>query len=168
MQPPAIPSAALERLHESVLPPPVSWVPQAPGWYVVLGLALFAAGLWTFATLQRHKRQRYRRSALDELAVIERSLLLPGGRAEALTAVAVLLKRTALAAFPRAEVASLAGDAWLSFLDRTMGAQGFTEGDGRLLAELAYAPGARLSQLPDDSVAGLLRLARRWISSHTA
>ena len=168
MQPPAIPSAALERLHESPLPDPVSWMPQTVGWYVVLGLVVLAACRLAYCGLRRHWRNRYRRSALTELDLIEHDLQRPDRRNAALAALPALLKRTALSAYPRAEVASLAGDAWLSFLDHTMGATAFADGEGRVLCELAYAPGLRLAQVPEESIRGVLRLARRWISDHKA
>ena len=168
MQPPGIPSAALERLRESALPDPVSWMPHTAGWYVLLGLILLAAGRFAYWGLRRHGRNRYRRAALAELDLIEHDLQRQDRRAEALAAVPVLLKRTALSVYPRAAVASLAGDAWLSFLDRTMGATGFAHGEGRVLCEWAYAPGSLLARLPDESIRGVLRLARRWISDHRA
>ena len=168
MQPPGVPSAALERLHESPLPDPVSWMPQTIGWYMVLGLILLAAGRLAYWLLRRRWRNRYRRSALAELDCIEHDLQRQDRRAESLAAIPDLLKRAALSAYPRAEVASLGGDAWLSFLDRSMASTGFANGDGRLLCELAYAPGSRLSQVPDESIRGVLRLARRWISTHRA
>jgi hypothetical protein len=143
-------------------------MPQTIGWYMVLGLILLAAGRLAYWLLRRRWRNRYRRSALAELDLIEHDLQRQDRRAQALAAIPVLLKRTALSAYPRATVASLAGDAWLSFLDHTMGATAFADGEGRVLCELAYAPGLRLAQVPEESIRGVLRLARRWISDHKA
>jgi hypothetical protein len=168
MHAPGISAAALERLHESPLPDPVSWMPQTVGWYVLLGLFLLTAARFACACVLRHRRNRYRRSALAELDLIERDLQRQDRRAEAMAALPALLKRTALSAYPRVEVAGLGGDAWLSFLDRTLDATGFMNGEGRMLSELAYAPESRLARAPDDSVRNVLRLARRWISSHRA
>src|SRR5262245_3171457 len=47
---------------------------------------------------------------------------------EVTSALALLVRRTALAAFPRQEVASLAGPAWLAFLDRSYGGHEFSQG----------------------------------------
>jgi hypothetical protein len=168
MHAPGIPAAALAHLRESPLPDPVSWMPQTVGWYAVLGLVLLAAGRVAWRSLRRHWRNRYRRSALVELDGIARDLQRQDRRAAALAAVPDLLKRTALSAYPRDEVASLGGDAWLSFLDRTLGATCFASGEGRALCEWAYAPGPRLARVPDESVREVLRLARRWISDHEA
>jgi Ca-activated chloride channel family protein len=72
---------------------------------------------------------------------------------------ASLARRTALAAFPREQVASLTGSAWLSFLDRTGGGHDFSHGSGRSLEISAYR------QSPTDPKA-LIAVVRRWIRSH--
>ncbi len=159
-------SSDLEKLHEILLPDPVSWMPQTIGWYVVFGLILFIAGWWVYGKLRHFRKNRYRRLALTELASIERELQQPEKRAKALAEIPVLLKRTALSAFPRTEVAALSGERWLSFLDMTIGGKDFMEGEGRLLPELAYAPVQRITQLSDKQISNLLQLIRRWIKRH--
>ncbi len=156
----------LEMLHEIVLPDPVSWVPQAPGWVAVWGLILVLAGWGACAGFRRFRKNRYRRFALEELTAIERDLKRPEKRARALAEIPLLVKRTALAAFPRSEVAGLSGEKWLAFLDKTLGGKDFTAKEGRLLPDLAYAPGHRISGLPDETTGRLLRLIRHWIRVH--
>jgi len=141
-------------------------MPQTIGWYVVFGLILFVTGYWVYGRLQRFQKNRYRRLALAELAVIEGELQQPEKCAEALVEIPVLLKWTALAAFPRSEVAGLSGERWLAFLDKTMGGKDFTEGGGRLLSELAYAPAPGIAELSDERIRNLLQLTRRWIERH--
>jgi Ca-activated chloride channel family protein len=138
------------------LPPEVSLWPQtltARATIVVMLLAL-AVSAWTFARRRYH--DRYRREALAEVERIARS---PGGVEGEL---ALLVRRTALAAFPREQVAALEGPAWLAFLDRSYGGVEFSRGAGRALATTAYAPhaAAEPSQLID--------LVRRWIEGHHA
>lgn len=158
----------LEKLHEIALPAPVSWMPHTIGWYAIFGLIFLAVGGWGYRRLRRFLGNRYRRLALAELAVIEGDLARPGKRAGALAALSVLIRRTALTAFPRSEVAALSGERWLVFLDRTMDGKGFAEGEGRLLSELPYAPASRLEALPEAAIGELLRLARCWITTHAA
>lgn len=158
----------LETLHDILLPNPVSWTPRTIGWYVVFGLILFGAARGIGVVLRRFRRNRYRRSALAELRAIERELRCPERRLEALAAIPALLKRTALSAFPRVEVASLTGQAWLAFLDETLGGQAFTAGDGRVLPVLSYAPASQIARLPEHTIEGVVRLARRWISGHAS
>jgi hypothetical protein len=158
--------SGLEKLHEIVLPAPVSWMPQTPGWYVVFGIILLVAGWWVYRRLRRFRENRYRRLALEELTVIERELQRPERRAKALAEIPVLLKWTALSAFPRGDVAGLSGEKWLAFLDKTIGGKDFAEGEGRLLPELAYAPVPRIAKLPDETIGKLLQIVRRWIKMH--
>jgi hypothetical protein len=77
-----------------------------------------------------------------------------------------LVKRAALAAFPREAVASLSGMEWLQFLDRTGHTDAFTRGPGQLLPALAYDP--RLArQLDTGTAEDLFRIAQHWIRDHT-
>ncbi len=156
----------LEKLHEILLPDPVSWMPQTVGWYAVLGLIVVLAGCWVYGRFRRIRKNRYRRFALAELEVIEQDLQQPEKRARALAEIPVLVKRTALAAFPRSEVAGLSGEKWLTFLDKTLAGKGFTGNVGRLLPELAYAPGPRISKVPDETIGKLIQLIRQWIQAH--
>ncbi len=158
--------SGLEKLHEILLPDPVSWMPQAAGWYAAFGLILVVTTWWVYGRLRRFWKNRYRRLALAELAVIERDLQRPEKRVRALAEIPVLLKRTALAVFPRSDIAGLSGEKWLAFLDKTMGGRDFTEGEGRLLPELAYAPPTRREVVPLESIEKLLHLVRRWIKMH--
>ena len=80
-----------------------------------------------------------------------------------LSSLPALVKRTALAAYPRERVASLSGEAWLEFLDRTGGTREFTDGAGRLLIDLAYDPSLTL---PESEIDGVNAVARAWILRH--
>jgi Domain of unknown function (DUF4381) len=126
---------------------------------VVLLLAAVVTAIWQFA---RHRRaNRYRREALAELKRIEHTA---NGVASRQTAaqLSLLVRRTALAAFPRERIVPLAGEAWLSFLDRGLGGTEFTNGAGRLLASAPYAPIAP----GERQLAALVELVRRWIRRH--
>jgi len=155
----------LSRLHDIVTPTPVPWWPPAPGWYIVaaLLLVLLALGLWMWL-VQRHA-YRYRREALAELDRLENRAHDRSLRPVALSSLPELLKRAALTAFPREMVASLEAEPWLQFLDRTASTHDFTQGPGRILSELAYAPSAGAS-LDDTTVAQLFNAARNWLKQH--
>src|SRR5262245_4153617 len=104
--------ASLERLHDIVLPIPAPWWPAAPAWYLLGGLlALFlCASVWTLIAIWR--RNAYRRAGLAELERLESQL----NHSDSMPKLAELVKRVALAAYPRERVASLTGNPWLSFL----------------------------------------------------
>ena len=136
-------TASLQNLHDIVVPePPPVW-PPAPGVWVVLVIVLCvltALFLWW-----RHSRTRsaYRRVGLTLLK-----------SAETTRDVDVILKRVALAAFPRPLVAPLYGDDWVAFLDRTCSRASFA-------AVAAADSGAAAT--PE-----LRRLAGTWIRHHRA
>lgn len=144
----------MSNLEEIELPEPVPFTFETPGWYLVAGLAL-VVGLWLAWRLwKRWQADAYRRVALEELAKLDSPVGLPE-----------LLKRTALVAYPRAEVANLYGDSWLGFLDGTLGTTAFTQGAGRRLPDLAYSTGSR-ADMSTEEVKELFELARRWVRRH--
>lgn len=149
-------------LIDIALPQPVSLWPQTWPLRIAIALLLAAAivGLWR--VIHRWRVNRYRREALAELSRIERAFDFNKAPAELVARLSVLVRRTALAAFPRETIAPLAGSAWLAFLDRSASGLQFSQGPGRLLANAPYqstAPnGAELRSLAD--------LVRRWIRGH--
>jgi hypothetical protein len=151
----------LAGLHDVVTPPVVSYVPQTVGWYVLAAALVLLLG-WLGWRAWRHARaNRYRKVALAEIDRIEAGLLEDvARRPAALAAVNEILKRTALTAWPRPEVASLAGEGWLAFLDDTAGGNDFRRGPGRVLADGPYASGG------DDDVSTALGVVRHWVRRH--
>ena len=130
---------------------PTTWTSRIAIVLIVVGLI---AALWAFA--RRWHANRYRRAALAELEQIMRAPEPTAGALE------LLLRRTALAVFPRATIAPLGGQAWLAFLDSAYGGHEFSQGAGRTLALSPYAP------QPAGNVATLADLVRRWIRTHHA
>ena len=153
-------------LHDIVLHEPVSWVPPTLGWWIVLGVLVFALSWYAYATVRSRRTNRYRRLALERLARIEQDLADPNSRDDAMTALPLLVKQTALGFRPRAAVAALSGDTWLRFLDESYGGSGFTAGPGRLLPKLAYSALDETRALPTAELHALVELVRRWIRRH--
>lgn len=156
----------LEKLHEIVLPPAVSWMPQTAGWYALFGLIGLVAVWLIFMRVRNIRANRYRRLALKRLDGIAGKVTVPESRESVLTELSSLVKWTALRAYPRTRVAGLSGSQWLFFLDRSLGGNDFTQGEGRVLAELAYVPASRISSLSDATISRLIDLVRRWITEH--
>lgn len=147
----------MDQLKEVALPIPVSWLPQTPGWYVLAVLLLIGI-VWSIVRYLRYRRlNRYRQEALVELKLIK-----DRGRVNELP---VLVKRVALQIAPRMQVASLSGDAWLSFLDQSYGGTGFSKGAGRVLPVIAYQGPERIT---DQQTQSLCDLVAEWIRRHRA
>src|SRR5947208_329006 len=106
----------LSNLRDLALPTEVPLWPPAPGWWIVTAAGVASAAILLATAIARHRRNAYRRQALRELAVIDAR------------GISALLKRAALAAWPREPVASLTGSDWLAFLDRTGRMSAFANG----------------------------------------
>ncbi|HYC18146.1 MAG TPA: DUF4381 domain-containing protein [Pseudolabrys sp.] len=156
-----IPNDPVAGLIDIPLPMPISLWPTTLTSRIVIALLVAAAflSIWRFA--KHWHANRYRRAALAELEQILRSA--DAGPAPPGAALALLVRRTALAAFPRDKIAPLAGPAWLAFLDKSYGGHEFSNGVGRALET---APYARPSDA--ENVTPLAELVRRWIRSHYA
>ena len=142
--------ASLDRLHDLVVPPPGPWWPPTPGWAIVLAALALAARVLLLKAIVAWQANRYRREALHLLDD-------PATKPEEWSA---LLKRTALAVWPREEVAGLTGRDWLAFLDRTAGMNEFSAGAGRAIESIAFDPRA------GGSVDELKAVVREWIQRH--
>jgi Ca-activated chloride channel family protein len=141
-------------LPQSVSLWPQTWTSRIA---IVVLLAALVAAIWEFVRYRR--ANRYRREALSEL---ERTLDAGPSPTESAAQLAALVRRTALAVFPREKVASLAGPRWLAFLDGTYDRPQFSQGVGQLLVDAPYAQAP-----PDDSqLRSLAELVRRWIRVH--
>lgn len=142
-------AASLDRLHDLLVPAPVPWWPPAPGWYFILTIVLvLALGLALWA-LRRRLRNAYRREALAALNA---------GPASAIE-IATLLKRAALTAYPRAQVAGLSGKAWLDWLVQTSGLAVQPE-VAEMLTSGVYSTAGSQNTRP------LAEFAARWIQRH--
>ena len=143
----------LDRLEPLVIPQPVAYFPQTPGWWLVaawlLTLSLYAG----WRGYQRWRDNAYRRQALRELAEI-----LTQEKSYRSAEIATLLKRTALAAYPRDRVASLTGHDWAEFLRNTAAQDAGVVAAADSIASAAY----RL----DGESAAIAQGARRWIELH--
>lgn len=142
-------ATSLDRLHDIVLPPPVSWWPLAPGWYVIfvlLGLAV-AWGAWRY--WKQWRADQYRREALRQLTQLQNA-----------PSIAELLRRTALAVMPRSEIAAKTGAAWPDWLDEQNSETMPAEVRQMLISGI-------YSHTYTDKEVNLLRnYTARWISSH--
>lgn len=142
---------------EVASPGTISWWPATPGWAVLAaGLALYLLYRGGRA-LRRWRRNRYRREARREL----RQLVASAGPETLANAASDLLKRTALAAFPRPRVAGLHGAAWVDFLNRHCAGAPFD-------ATLAEALSSQYRQVPlaAGQQRALLAACDTWIKHH--
>jgi hypothetical protein len=139
------------------MPDPVGWWPPAPGWWLLAALLLGLVAV-LFVLLRRRRRCRAAtRAAVAELARLRADAAVDDGAGATLRALSRLLRRYALAVYPREQVAGLSGEDWLHFLDAHGGDGRFASGPGRTLAEAPYRPAAAVD------LAALADLVGDWI-----
>lgn len=151
-------SGSLQNLHDVVAPVAIGWWPLAPGGYLILGLSAVGLAWLAYRRMLRFHHDRYRRVALRTLRQIQERGPGPQAAAE----LAVLLKKTALAAWPRTRVASLSGHDWSNFLVHT----GASKTAAQRLSAAAYSD---LTSDPTSDPAAHDRLceeAAKWIRGH--
>ncbi len=157
---------SLQNLHDIAIPAPIPWVPPAPGWYA-LGFCVLL--LLTWFSIKKYlawQRDRYRREALVTLAQIEKGLTDSAQYQQLLPQLPELVKRTAIAAYKRDQVASLSGTDWLAFIDKTGSTNLFTKGNGRLLVDCSFQSAIWFATLSNEQVSGLYKAVHHWINKH--
>ena len=134
---------SLSNLRDIVVPDQPPYWPPAPGVWIALGIIVATALLIGWHLHTARKRNAYRKAGL---------LLLKNVRTS--YDISVIMKRVALAVFPREQVASLYGDDWAAFLHRTCRGSYFSS-----------MTSSTTSEAPDPEV---IKLADTWIRHHRA
>lgn len=147
------PSDLLQQLYDIETAPDPHWWPPAIGWWL-LGLIL----IWLLSYLIWHsyrflRRWQRRRAILQQV----QQVFAHSPETELLPELSRLLRRLALTAAGREQVASLHGTAWLQYLDQTAATNQFSQGPGRVLMTAPYQPNWTATDQ------ALQRLIERWV-----
>lgn len=151
------PLAQLRDIHQPTM---IETWPPAVGWWILAGLAaagLLALMIWAY---RRWRANRYRREAIKELSGLLTDWRNHQDDSAYLASLQLLLKRVALTRFPRADVASLTGEAWVQFLDRSSGSHDFSMGEMEVLIDGNYRQDVTVN------VESLQTFALQWIRQH--
>jgi len=147
----------LSQLRDLHLPHPFWALINTPIFWLALIACLLLAYFIFKQFRQYQNKMRYRKAALKQLIRIK-TISSPEER---LSELNILLKQTALTAYKTEDVASLTGNAWINFLDRSARTDQFTQGPGKLLLAGPYSKTS-----PSDDLAKLVKLAEQWIKDH--
>ena len=146
---------ALGDFNEVVSPPAINWLPQTPGWYLVAAVLLAWLARRTWYWFRHWYRNRYRREALVRLNQLQ-------GSDDLVSETNRLLKLTALAAFPRQQVAQLSGVQWTQFLNQRCVQPPFDPALCELL-ELGVYQQRVVDKATADS---LVKASQDWVNQH--
>ncbi|HFD13222.1 MAG TPA: DUF4381 domain-containing protein [Crenotrichaceae bacterium] len=150
------PSLPLKDIH---LPQAVSWWPLAPGWWILVLLCGLVFLCWYYRnTLRAWLAPGIGKTASRQLNKITSNQRL--STQQKIQGISQLLRQTAMSLYPRDQVAGLAGQQWLRFLDGDDPQKPFSNGAGRCLTDAPYRPD---SELDLDAV---VDLARSWIKQN--
>ncbi|KOR30183.1 hypothetical protein TI04_06855 [Achromatium sp. WMS2] len=155
----------LNELRDYHLPPPVSWWPLAPGWWIIIILSLLMITLGFTRWLHYRRYTAAARRAQSGLIALRKILHQQGDVRLVLRSTSQLLRRFALTRFDKSQVAGLVSTEWLKFLDDHGGNGNFQSDLGKLLIDTSYrAPNFIADKDGLDSQAlELLELVANWI-----
>ncbi len=145
------------------LPELIGWWPLAPGWWVLIALAMVGLALLARHYFKSRARGKARRHALQQLEHLLCEYEQNGDAVGFAAAVSALLRRTMLAYAPRAEIAGMTGDEWLAWLDRDLAHRQFVNGPGRMLLDLPYRP--RDTDIPGAEIYALVTAVRQRVAT---
>jgi hypothetical protein len=155
MQPNSIPQLPLRDIH---LPDAISWWSLAIGWWITM--LVIPMLLWiSFLIYKRLTRKTAIKSAKKLLAQLKQDAIKSD--AEKLIEVSALIRRVAISIASREECASLTGQAWLEYLDKSVKDNAFTQGVGQCLADFSY----RKKSNENINVSELINLTERWLKA---
>lgn len=147
------------------LPEAPGYWPLAPGWWLlillVITLVIILCVIY-FMWQRRKKREAYRQVALNEFKQIENDFLQNKNAAQFLQSTSLLLKRTALTAWPHHFIASVSGVDWLQWLDEQYPKRqySFNSDSGQALIIGQY------QKTPEIQLDLLKPLVTDWIKQH--
>ena len=148
-------------LRDIHLPDPISWWPPAPGWWMIIAALLFAS-LTIFLLRRYQKKQALKKQVIAEFETICAQYTKQKNATILAQSLSILLRRACISFYPRSEVASLTGNAWLAFLDDTGNKKVFNTDDGQLIATAPYL--SEKTELDFDTEK-LISLCDSWIKA---
>jgi len=153
----------LSELSPNHLPDDISVLPQALGWWILLFFIIVSIIASIYIYIHKIKPNRYRKIALKRLSSMKVQWKLQKNNSNFIRNLNRLLKQVALTAYPREDVASLYGDPWITFLDKSSNSAQFNQKIGTLFGQMLYSK----SLCPaNEETSQAFDLVELWIKSH--
>lgn len=145
----------LNQLKDIHLPENVSIWPLAPVWYLFVFLCLLLI-VFTLVWLKRRNKLKVQNSAISRIKSLEAGYRANGDSGLLLREISMVIRRYAMHKFG-SQSASIIGQEWLEFLDKTGGNGQFSKGAGKILATGPYA------RNPNYNVKLLIDISINWL-----
>lgn len=152
----------LHGIEEVYLPDTIPWWPHTLGWKVLAFLVFAAFCYFIYKRIVVWRKNKYRRLALEEIDSLEAR---SKNSLAALCGLPIILKSTALRAFPRSDIAQLSGAAWIAELNNRCKGLAFTESIAGALLQVSYYP-QESWQIDQQQIEALLEQSRYWVRAH--
>lgn len=150
----------LAQLRDIHMPDVIGYWPLAPGFYLLGVLVCIAILVTGFLLIRYFMNGRGKRKALRVLEDYQNDYLNHKNSQLSSAQLSELLKRVALIYYPREQVASLQGDAWIEFLNQSSRNIDFKTVRS-LLIECPFQPPQTRDLLPLFKLTGLWIKQRR-------
>ena len=151
-------------LRDIHLPNPISWWPLAAGWWIVICSSVVLLIL-SFLVLRKYFKLTLRKEALKSLESIQNTYAKDHDAVACLAELSSFLRRVMLSrahgtvSASITSPASLTGQAWLEFLDKSLDKPEFSTGAGQLLLDGPYQ-----STVDNNDLHDLLQLCQKWVN----
>lgn len=146
------------QLRDIHLPDAIGWWPPAIGWWLLMVfIPLFC--WFVFWLYKRITRKTAVKTAKKLLHSLKQDNDLEAK--DKLIELSKLVRRVAISQAPRTEAASLTGQQWLNYLDQSVKGMPFTEGEGKILADVHY----QKTVATDLDVSATIALCERWLKA---
>lgn len=140
---------------------PIDHWPLAFGWWILIALGVILVAV---IIVLSYRRYRYRRSwqhqAYQQLIVLQQQLDNDAQKRDVLQALAVALRKIAIASTRREDCAGLTGNAWLAWLQQHDPKNFAWQEYGQILIHARYQPDIATDQ---QSIVRLITATKKWV-----
>ena len=152
----------VDNIGNIIEPEPIGFTLEAPGWYLLAGVALVMILVYAYFAWRKYQNNKYRREALSTFEMLQSANLEAGPLIFGLLEV---LKRVTLTSYGRTGVAPLNGNAWIHFLEeKNKGEPVFSESSRVIISTSLYQ--GRNIKVDDPQLQRFLEECTKWIRTH--
>lgn len=140
-------------------PEPIAFTFETIGWKVLAFLFALTTCIFFYKWLKLYRKNKYRRTALKKLKLIESENSAPHYKINQLN---IILKQVAMVTFGREQVASLYGNDWLLFLDSTYKNSDFANYSAHFSDAIYHN-----KEVGKNTLDSIFKTTKTWINEHS-